>query len=41
MWHLKNSSCHYELEHFFLFGSTFYPEATPTAEKDPGTFNHQ
>ena len=40
MWHVKTQLFHYELEYLFLLGSIFYPEATPTAEKDPVTFNH-
>ncbi len=40
MWHLRNSVFPFELEHFFLFGCIFYSEATPTAEKEPDTFNH-
>ena len=32
---------HFELEYLFLSGLTFYIEATPPAEKDPVTFNHQ
>jgi hypothetical protein len=37
MWHLRNSAFFYfELEHFFLFETTFYLEATPPSETVSG-----